>query len=132
MSLIIVRFFVIATGLIYLGLGLSFLFATHAMVSKLPLMPTSPDGTTELRAVYGGLELALGVIFIYAGGLNRSLDFAAFLMFVTFAGVAATRFVGIFMDKSYSTFTLGLLAVETAGVLYSALSLFLLALHKDQ
>ncbi|MBF0289487.1 MAG: DUF4345 family protein [SAR324 cluster bacterium] len=130
MSLPIVRFFLISTGIVYLGLGLSFIFATSTMVSKLPFMITAPAGTTEIRAVYGGLELALGIVFIYAGALNRSLDFAVFTMLATFIGLATIRGVGILIDGSQDSFTMKLWYVESFGVLYSSLSWVLLKLNE--
>ncbi len=126
MSLAIVRFFLIGTGVIYLGLGVSFIFATSTMISKLPFIIANSAGTTEIRAVYGGLELALGVVFIYAGVFNRSLDFAVFTMLVTFIGLAVVRGAGILIDGSHDPFTLRLWYLESAGVIYSLLSLLLL------
>jgi len=131
MSLSIVRFFLIGTGLLYLALGLSFLFATATMMSKLPFTVTTPAGITEVRAVYGGLELALGILFIYAGAFNRSLEFAVFTMLLTFIGLAASRGAGILIDGSQDPFTLRLWWIESFGVVYSALSLIILKINDN-
>ena len=131
MSLSIVRFFLIGTGVLYLGLGLSFLFATATMINKLPFTVTAPAGTTEIRAVYGGLELALGVVFLYAGIFNRSLDFAVFVMLITFIGLAASRGVGILIDGSQDPFTLRLFWIESIGVFYSVVSLVILKFNDN-
>ncbi|MBF0278484.1 MAG: DUF4345 family protein [SAR324 cluster bacterium] len=131
MSLSIVRFFVIGTGLLYVALGLSFIFATSTMISKLPLTVSGPAGTTEIRAVYGGLELALGIVFIYAGVFNRSLEFAVFTMLLTFIGLALSRGAGILIDGSNDSFTLRLWWIEILGVVYSAGSLILIKLSDN-
>ena len=99
------------------------------MINKLPFTVINPAGITEIRAVYGGLELALGVVFLYAGAFNRSLDFAVFVMLITFVGLAASRGSGILIDGSQDPFTLRLFWIESIGVIYSIASLIILRLN---
>lgn len=131
MSILFARFFLIVTGLIYMGLGVAFLFALSSILPKLPFTVNTPAGLTEIRALYGGLELALGIIFLYAGVFNRSLDFAVLTMLITFLGLAVTRGVSILIEGSYDTFTLQLWSIETVGVIYSLASLILLITYSQ-
>ena len=72
----------------------------------------SPTGSTELRAMYGGLQAALGALAL-GGVLRVSLERPALiaLFFVT-AGLASARISGVFLDGSLSPYTIAGLGFE--------------------
>jgi len=70
----------------------------------------SPTGSTELRAMYGGLQAALGVLAAF-GALRRSWERPALaaIAFAT-AGLFSARLAGTLLDggvSSYTTMALG-------------------------
>jgi len=72
----------------------------------------SPTGSTELRAMYGGLQAALGALAL-AGVLRASLERPALiaLLFLT-TGLASARISGVFLDGSLSSYTIAGLGFE--------------------
>jgi len=72
----------------------------------------SPTGSTELRAMYGGLQAALGALAL-GGVLRASLERPALiaLLFLT-SGLASARISGVFLDGSLSVYTIAGLGFE--------------------
>ena len=66
----------------------------------------SPTGSTELRAMYGGLQAAIGALSL-AGALNPSLTRTA-LMTLAFlcSGLGSTRLLGVLLDGGLSGYTI--------------------------
>lgn len=69
-------------------------------------------GISEVRAIFGGLFIALGIApFIYGDVAYQVLGFV-------YLGIAATRLVSILLDRSYASSNLISLAIEVIlGVL---------------
>lgn len=110
-------------GLGFLGFGLLMLIAPQASMASLGL--TVPDGvpTTEIRAFYGGLELALGGLLLAAMAQPDYRRAGLWLGAVSYGMVAATRAAGMLIDASGGSFLLGALAVETVLTIWFALAL---------
>jgi len=85
------------------------------LVDAAGVSATSTTGTTELRAMYGGLQAALGALAA-AALLRPALVQPALvtLAFVT-AGLAAGRLGGVALDGGLSSYTVVGLAYETAS-----------------
>jgi Domain of unknown function (DUF4345) len=65
----------------------------------------SPTGSTELRAMYGGLQIGLGALSL-AGALRESLTRAALLTLAFLAsGLGSTRLLGVLLDGGLSGYT---------------------------
>lgn len=75
---------------------------------------TTPTGVTELRAMYGGLQMAIGLMaaagFVHASARRSVLLALAFLT----GGLALTRLVGGVIDDSFSAYTTGAVIFEMA------------------
>lgn len=110
-------------GLGFLGFGLLMSVAPQAAMASLGL--TVPDGvpTTEIRAFYGGLELALGGLLLAAMVQPAYRRAGLWLGCISYGAVAATRALGMLIDGSGGGFLLGALAVEAALALWFALAL---------
>jgi hypothetical protein len=76
------------------------------------VMATTPTATTEIRAMYGGLEAAIGVLC--AAALVRSALVQPALIMLAFlsGGLASTRALGLLLDGGASGYTLGALGFE--------------------
>ncbi|MEZ5468062.1 MAG: DUF4345 family protein [Lysobacterales bacterium] len=110
-------------GLGFLGFGILMTVAPQAAMASLGL--AVPDGipTTEIRAFYGGLELALGGLLLAAMVQPAYRRAGLWLGCISYGAVAVTRALGMLIDSSGGSFLLGALAVESVLALWFALAL---------
>jgi hypothetical protein len=108
------RIFLGLSALVWLPYGLWCLFDPAQLAETAGVAFVSATGSTELRAMYGGLEAALGALAL-AGVLRASFERPALvaLLFLT-AGLASARLSGMGLDGSPSTYTFAALGVEVA------------------
>ncbi|MDX2169604.1 MAG: DUF4345 family protein [Deltaproteobacteria bacterium] len=100
--------------------GLYCFFSPAALGAGAGVTFTSPTGLTELRAMYGGLQMALG--FLAAIGLARpGLRQGAILALgVVTAGLGSTRLLGALIDGGWSAYTAMGLMFEWGSALWAA------------
>lgn len=60
----VTKLFLSAGGLLYLGLAIYCMAAPEKASRTVHLEPQGPGGQSEFLVVYGGLELALAVVFL--------------------------------------------------------------------
>lgn len=104
------RLFLAASALIWLPYGLLCFFDPAYLAGIAGVASTSTTGTIELRAMYGGLQVALGVL-AGAAFFEPSLRRPALvtLSFVC-AGLFTARLLGALAGAEFSSYTvLGLL-----------------------
>ena len=124
--MIFARIVLVLGSLMYLLLGLAFLFWPSAMIAKTGLATLGPAGVTEARATYGGLELALGVLLALAAVQPTTVPYGLIVMALTLGGFALGRLVGMLVDGVHENFTLIYFAIEAASALVAgAVFLFL-------
>jgi len=76
----------------------------------------SPTGSTELRAMYGGLQSAIGLLAL-AGALRPDLSRVALVALAFLcAGLGVARLLGTFVDGGLSAYTAMGLTFELATV----------------
>jgi len=113
-----VQFFLGFSVLIWLPYGVYCFIDPSMLAGAGGVEATTPTGTTEIRAMYGGLQAAIGLLAA-AGLAHASLRRPALvaLTFLTF-GLALARLVGASLDDSFSTYTVGALIFEifSAGI----------------
>ncbi|MEZ7981490.1 MAG: DUF4345 family protein [Myxococcota bacterium] len=105
--------------LIWLPYGLYCAFAPEYLESAAGVMATTPTGTTEIRAMYGGLQASIGMMCAAAlvrADLARSAVLA--LAFLT-SGLFLVRVAGFLIDGSASEYTNGVLVFEGSYALIS-------------
>ena len=116
------RVFLGLSALLWLPYGLYCFFAPASLADAAGVAFQSPTGSTELRAMYGGLQAALGLLAglaVLRGGLVRPALVA--LAFLT-AGLASTRLLGAAWDGGFSSYTMMGLGFEiTSAVVATAL-----------
>ncbi len=117
------RAFLIIAGLMWIAYGLYMLFVPQALAATAGVSALNGTGTIELRAMYGGLEAAVGVLALWGGfaaGLRRAgLAALAF----TCTGLGATRLISAVLAGEFSTYTIQGLCLE---IPLSVLALWLL------
>ncbi|MCH7598442.1 MAG: DUF4345 domain-containing protein [Myxococcales bacterium] len=111
------RIYLILSALIWLPYGLFCVFQPETLADIAGVVGTTPTGTTEIRAMYGGLQAGVGVICVIA--LMRP-DFArsALITLCCLAGgLFLARFSGFLIDGSGSQYTYGALVFESTYAL---------------
>jgi len=106
------RLFLFASALVWLPYGLYCLFHPEFLASAAGVASQSPTGTTELRAMYGGLQAALGVVAL--AGLRQRQHEALVIgvLGMLGAGLFLARSTGVLLDGTLSAYTLSALGFE--------------------
>ena len=113
-----VRIFLAIETLIWVPYGLFCFLSPGALAEVAGVAAKSVTGTTELRAMYGGLQVAIGLATL-AGAVSPALARDALrLLLVLTAGIGGARALGVVLDGGLSVYTASGLAFElvTAGV----------------
>jgi hypothetical protein len=117
------RIFLGLSALIWLPYGLLCFFQPGGLAESAGVVFTSATGATELRAMYGGLQAAIGAVAL-AGALRPALSRSALgLLLVACAGLGSARLLGAGLDGEVSSYTGMALVLELGTV---ALTGFLL------
>jgi len=100
--------------LVWLGYGLYCFFEPATLEEAAGLAIGSSVARTEVRAMYGGLQIALGVMALAAlwrpALVRPTLLCFAFLV----TGLATSRVVGAVIDGSFGQYTTGAIFFEVA------------------
>lgn len=113
------QIFLLLESLIWLPYGLYLVFDPSFLVvaTEGGLQTESPTGVSEIRAMYGGLQAAIGV-FCLRGVLRPERAMAALTMLAFLAsGLWIGRFCGVLLDGGLSSYTAGALIFEAVTAL---------------
>ena len=106
------RIFLAIAALVWLPYGIFCFIQPGFLQEAAGVSFTSPTGSTELRAMYGGLQAAVGVLAL-AGALRTRLSPMALLaLAVLCGGLGFARLLGAFIDGSFSGAKKGALPLE--------------------
>lgn len=107
-----VRVFLGICTLAWLPYGILCFLDPDLLVESAGVAASTATGSTELRAMYGGLQAALGALSL-AGALRPSLARPALVSLVAVAsGLLLARLAGLALDGGYTSYTGGALAFE--------------------
>jgi hypothetical protein len=121
---VMARAYLIIAGLMWLVYGIYLLAMPQALSSTAGVAATTLTGLIELRAMYGGLEMAVGIFALLAAWLPGMLRGGLLGMGLACGGLGVTRLLSATLAGEFSTYTRQGLALEfTLTVL--ALWLFL-------
>jgi len=96
------------------------------------LAAQSSTATTELRAMYGGLQAGIGALALAAllrpAFVRAAVTMLAFLC----SGLASVRLMGLLVDSSASGYTIGALIFEVFNALLGLYLMSVLADHESK
>lgn len=101
-------------GLGFLVFGLAMSVAPQATMASIGFVLPSGLPTTEVRAFYGGLELALAALLFLAIAKPQYRQSGLLLGLVCYGAVAAVRALGMIVDGTGGTFLWSALVIEAA------------------
>jgi hypothetical protein len=114
-----VRIFLATMAIVWLPYGLYCFLDPGALRTMAGVTATSPTALTELRAMYGGLQSAIGALALLAT-VRTHLERPALVMLATLLlGLASARLLGLVLDGSWSAYTAMGLTFEIGGSLVS-------------
>ena len=120
------KIFLTLIGLLYLALGLWCSIDPNTTSSKIGLQLQGGSGQSEFVTVYGGLEFAMGVIFLMPLVWSQSTHFALVACLIMHASLAAFRTYAYFNFEGIGPFT-HRLAVGEWVILLASIALVLMS-----
>jgi len=111
-------FFLRFIGVVFAGYGIYLCFNPNYLLELLELGHSIP-GKVEVRAMYGGLQLGVGLLLLW--GAQRppiQQQMACAVMIACFAGLAGARAVGLLLDGQ-DTYNLAAFIFESASLVVS-------------
>jgi hypothetical protein len=106
------RAYLVIAGLMWAAYGIYMLIAPQALAATAGVTATTLTGLIELRAMYGGLELAVGVFALACAAVPGLLRSGLLGMGLACAGLGLTRLAAASAAGEFSTYTRQGLALE--------------------
>lgn len=110
------------SGLSFLGFGVAFMIAPIATLALAGVATEGAIAATELRAFYGGIEVALGALILACALQPGRWRDGLWLTLACYGAIGVTRLAGMVIDGSDSFFLRFAAATEFAFAL-SAIAL---------
>lgn len=107
----------------FTGFGIACLVRPKSMLKRVDVRAGSARGTTELRAMYGGLELGLGAFFASAAAKSEWSRPALLAQTLGLGGLAASRLAGILSDHPRGALMNVLFIAESTAAVLGAVAL---------
>ncbi len=108
------QLFLMLAALLFAGFGLASLFQPERIAGMVGIQPSTTAGRSEIRAVYGGLELGLGAFLVYCALDAQRLELGLLLVVLTYGAAAVGRMIGIALDRPVEGVTRRILVAEVA------------------
>jgi len=90
------RSIVSVVAILFVGLGIWLMLQPRAVEDLYPMVLTAPMGVSEIRAVFGGLMLGVGMAVLWLmWRAKRAIDAGMVTLFV-FGGLLLARIVGLY------------------------------------
>jgi hypothetical protein len=106
------RAYLIVAGLMWVVYGAYLAAVPQALAATAGVAATTLTGVIELRAMYGGLEMAVGAFALAAAWLPGMLRSGLLAMGLACAGLGVTRLLSAAGAGEFSTYTRQGLALE--------------------
>lgn len=81
--------------------------------------PDTASGAIDMRATYGGMTIAVGLLILLLGSRPASISLALLAIAIVLIAMAATRLLGFVVDGDPNTLMYVYLVTEVLGALLS-------------
>ena len=116
--MMIARIFLGLQAVLFIPYGIYCLVDPGMLAGSAGLTATTVTGTIELQAMYGGLQVAVGVMCVM-GLLRQDCEFVAlYALLFLFAGLAVVRVSLGLMRGDFSDYTVIAMIFESASLLF--------------
>lgn len=114
----------ILVAVIFAAIGLYGIIAPRKLYAQFGVTVDTADGRNEIRAVYGGMCLAIAVVMFESPWLGAAAPGILLTVMVMLLGMASGRILGLFVERS-GFLPIAFLATELVGaaLLYSVIDL---------
>ncbi|MDH3201460.1 MAG: DUF4345 family protein [Myxococcales bacterium] len=107
-------------ALVFVVISVVFTLVPSAMFADIGLVVAGGSPMTELRAVYGGVHLAIGVFLVVCASRGAAArELGLLLSFLAFSALAGYRAIGMAVDGQQVALMSTLLVMESAGVVFA-------------
>jgi hypothetical protein len=120
--------FLILTAIVWVPYGVMCFLDPAALAESTGVVASTPTASTEIRAMYGGLQTAIGalaLLAIFKSGLARS---ALVCLATLSAGLLTARLLGLAIDGGYTAYTGMAIGFE---IFFFSCSLFLIGRREE-
>ena len=101
----VTRIFLLLSAALWGLYGVYCLLVPGSLHEAAGIVAVTPTGTTELRAMYGGLQSAVGLLAL-AGAVRGSLRRTALVALGALTlGLGSARLFGVFVDGHFTSYT---------------------------
>jgi len=104
-----------ALALAFALMGIGALVSPAVVTRQFGIATLTPDGRSEVRAVYGGFGLAIAAVLVYAIAEPDLRTGIALTVAVALFGMAAGRLISAALDRSLSKVAALYLVIELVG-----------------
>ena len=104
-----------ALALAFALMGIGALVSPTVVTRQFGIPSLTPDGRSEVRAVYGGFGLAIAAVLVYAIVDPELRTGIALTVAVALFGMAAGRLISAVLDRSLSKVAALYLVIELVG-----------------
>lgn len=111
------------TGIAFAGYGVYCAYDLASIVGLTGLEFRSPSGAVESRAMYGGLQTGLGLLFVNSAVNTRMTPYGLVAMIFVLGGLAAGRALGISIDGN-DDYNQGALLYEGISALLAVVAIW--------
>lgn len=115
--------FLALSSLVWLPYGLWCLARPEILAAFAGVAATTPTAVAELRAMYGGLQTAIGVLAALALARPDRRRGVVLTLGVLTAGLGIARLLGVVLGAGISSYTAAALVIEFGSAVWAALLL---------
>lgn len=126
------RAIVLLNALVFVDFGLAFLAKPRALARLLEIELSSPTALADLRAMYGGLALAVGALLFAGWRRAEWLAPSLWLVIATSGGLALGRLYSVLASGMPSSVIFGFLASELGSLAWAIVAYRTLAARELQ
>lgn len=109
------RLVLVIIGMSFIGFGLAFVSYPGDMAAMVSIILVEKSARTDIRAIYGGMELGIGVFFLTCAMRRDFVRIGLFASACVLIGMATSRFVGLLLDGFWQPAQLLFMLIEAAA-----------------